>query len=178
MFSSLERRQAVAILEAYAPPRAEGAADAGELTSAAEGGDAKSESGEHPVAALCPRVGEVDYVDAMQRMMRAGTPKARLGIHLALWIVALAPLWMLVSVRTMAGLPIARRSQILERCLRHRAFVVRELALLLKVGASFALLGTASVRARSGYDRAREPAPPTRERRALPVLRARTSGAA
>jgi hypothetical protein len=130
MLLEVERRQAVAILEAFAPPRED----------------------EAPKQ-LAPKKGEVDYLRAVTRMMAASTGKARLGIHVALLLVALAPLWLCGKLATMAGLALEQRTAILERLARHPFFAVRDLTLLLKLGAAFALLGTASVRARSQYDR-------------------------
>jgi len=131
MLLQVERRQAVAILEAFAPPR----------------------EGEPQRARLAPHKGEVDYLRAVMRMMAASTGKARLGIHVALLLVALAPLWLCGKLKTMAGLALEQRTAILERLARHPFFAVRDLTLLLKLGAAFALMGTASVRARSQYDR-------------------------
>ena len=153
MLLEVERRQAVAILEAFAPPRDD----------------------EPQRRRLAPRRGEVDYLRAVTRMMAASTAKARLGIHVALLLVALAPLWFCGKLATMAGLALEQRTAILERLARHPFFAVRDLTLLLKLGAAFALLGTASVRARSQYDRpAIEAAAPASRgvepRRVLPLI--------
>jgi hypothetical protein len=174
-----ERRQAQAILEAYAPPRAQGDGEPSDVDDDGNpaSGDALKESGERAVRVLSPRVGEVDYLRSVLRMMRASTGMARLGIHLGLFIAMWAPLWMCGRLRTMAGTAMHERSEIIGKLLRHRVFFVRELMLLLKIGASMALLGTPSVRARSRYDRRRDPQPETRREgpRMLPVLGARRS---
>ena|SRR5947209_20394162 len=102
-------------------------------------------------------------------MMAASTSKARLGIHIGLLLVALAPLWLCGKLATMAGLALEQRTAILDRLARHPFFAVRDLTLLLKLGAAFALMGTASVRARSGYD-SRDASRGVEPRRALPVL--------
>lgn len=154
---SFERRQAQAILEAYAPPRASQQGDVTGAPSDEDAGDAVKRSGERTVRVLAPRVGEVDYLRSVLRMMEASTGMARLGIHLGLFIAMWSPLWLCGRLRTMAGIPIEQRTEIMGRLLRHETFFVRELMLLLKIGASMALLGTASVRARSHYDRKREP---------------------
>lgn len=167
---AFERRQAQAILEAYAPPRAVDASSDAERAGEPAGDELK-ESGERPVRLLAPRVGEVDYLRSVHRMMEASTGMARLGIHLGLFIAMWSPLWMLGRLRTMKSLPIDERSDIIGKLLRHRVFFVRELMLLLKIGASMALLGTPSVRARSNYDRKRAPEGQPREGvRKLPVL--------
>jgi hypothetical protein len=56
------------------------------------------------------------------------------------------------KLMTVSKLAIERRTDLLRELLAHRAFVVRELVTLLKLSAAMALLGTPSVRARSGYD--------------------------
>jgi hypothetical protein len=104
---------------------------------------------------LAPRVGEVDYVHAFELIADAGTDRARLGVRAALWFTLLAPLWMGIGLGSMASLSIDKRAAIIDRMLASNVFLVRELALLLKISAAFALMGTGSVRARSNYDRRR-----------------------
>ena len=101
---------------------------------------------------LAPLAGEVDYETAFVRMRRHATPLAALGLRVALWMAALAPLWLWGRLATVSKLAIPRRSELLRQLLAHRTFAVRELTLLLKLAATMALLGTPSVRARSGYD--------------------------
>lgn len=101
---------------------------------------------------LAPLPNEVDYVGAFARMLRHATPLAACGMRVALWMAALAPLWLWGRLSTVSKLASERRSELLRELLSHRAFAVRELTLLLKLAASMALLGTPSVRARSGYD--------------------------
>lgn len=121
----LERRWARAVLAAFAPPQGQG---------------------------LRPRPAEVDYLHTLQRMRGQATPLAAFGLRLGVWLIALSPLWACGKLCTMAGLPAQRRAGLLSELLRHRSFVVRELTLLLKFVAAMALLGTPSVRERSGYD--------------------------
>ena len=124
-------------------------------------------------ARLAPRDGEVDYLHAFRRMHAGSTPLAALGLRFALWMVVLAPVWLLGRFATFSELARAERTEVLGRLLRHGSFVVRELALLLKLTAAIALLGTPSVRERSGYDKPQVAAAVAREaRRALPVLAA------
>lgn len=101
---------------------------------------------------LAPLQGEVDYLGTLARMRREATPLAALGLRIAIWIAALAPLWLWGKLTTISKLAVERRIDLLRELLAHRAFVVRELATLLKLSAAMALLGTPSVRARSGYD--------------------------
>jgi hypothetical protein len=101
---------------------------------------------------LAPLSEEVDYLGVLVRIRREATPAAAFGLRLAIWLAALAPLWLWGKLTTISKLAIERRTQLLCELLAHRAFVVRELATLLKLSAAMALLGTPSVRARSGYD--------------------------
>lgn len=122
---------------------------------------------------LAPCPGEVDYLTTAQQMLRGSTPLATLGIRAALWMVALAPLWMWGRVRTVMGLSGRERTRLLAQLASHRSFAVRELTMLLKLTAAMALLGVPSVRQRSGYDNVQ----PTEKvesgvRRKLPLLHA------
>jgi len=121
---------------------------------------------------LAPHDGEVDYERTWLRMLEGSTPLAALGLRFALWMVALAPFWLWGRFATFSRLARAERTELLSRLLRHGSHVVRELSLLLKFAAAVALLGTPSVRARSGYDNAQPRANVEREtgRRQLPVI--------
>lgn len=123
--TAFERRWTAAVLEAFAPPGGPG---------------------------LAPRPGEVDYVATFATLMRRTRPAAAWGLRLAIWLAALAPFWLRGRLHTVTGLTHEARARLLDELLRHRSFPVRELTLLLKVSAAMALLGTPSVRARSGYD--------------------------
>lgn len=121
---------------------------------------------------LAPRDGEVDYLRTWHRMLHGSTPFARLGMRVALCMVAFAPFWLLGRFTTFSELARPERTELLSRLLRHTSHFVRELMLLLKLTAAVALLGTPSVRSRSGYDNVQPPASVARDpgRRALPVL--------
>ena len=121
---------------------------------------------------LAPREGEVDYVRTWSRMLDGSTPLAALGLRFALWMVALAPIWLWGRFTTFSKLARAERTELLSRLLRHGSHVVRELSMLLKFAAAVALLGTPSVRARSGYDNLQPPAKIEQDtgRRQLPVI--------
>jgi hypothetical protein len=122
--------------------------------------------------ALAPREGEVDYIQTVRRLLRGSTPLAALGLRAAFWMVNFAPLWLLGRFATFSELARGERTELLSRLLRHTSMVVRELSLLLKFSAAVALLGTPSVRARSGYDNIQPPASVMRDhgRRVLPVV--------
>ena len=123
---AFERTWAVAILEGFAPSDGPG---------------------------LAPAAGEVDYLRAIQKMMHASTGVAAFGLRMAVWIAALAPMWLLGRATTIRSLAPARRAELLGRLLAHRFFLVRELTLLLKLGACMAIFARPALRERSGYDR-------------------------
>lgn len=101
---------------------------------------------------LAPLAGEVDYASVFLLLVRGSTRLAALGLLLGVWLAALAPIWHWRRLATISKLSPAQRATLLAELLRHPWFAVRELTLLLKLGASLALLGSKSVRARSGYD--------------------------
>ena len=102
---------------------------------------------------LVPRPGEVDYLEAFETMRRGGTRLSAFGLRLAVWIATFAPIFLGRGLCTLGSLPADARPGVLSALLSSRRFVVRELVLLLKIVAAMALLGTPSVRRRSGYDR-------------------------
>jgi hypothetical protein len=101
---------------------------------------------------LQPAAGEVDYLKAFRRMRGGSTALAAFGMRLGVWLVAFAPLLLLGRLATFSGLARPEQSALLARMLVHKHALIRELTMLLKMAAAMALLGTASVRARSGYD--------------------------
>jgi hypothetical protein len=105
---------------------------------------------------------EVDYVECLRHMRASSTPAAALGLRVAVWLVAWAPFWLWGRVSTIAALDESQRTRLLRELVMHQSFVVRELMMLLKLTASIALLGVASVRARSGYDSHRRTPPRAR----------------
>jgi len=122
---AFEKRWAVDVLEGFAPPDNPG---------------------------FSPKNVQVDWLGAMRKMMQASTRTAALGLRLALWMVALAPVWLTGRFRTLGHLGPAPRSEILRRLLGHRLYIVRELTLLLKLNACMAMFGLSALRQRSGYD--------------------------
>ncbi len=122
----LERRWAVTAMQAFAPPGDEG---------------------------LVPEPGEVDWGGTLDEMLAIGTRLSAFGVRLAVWLATFAPWWVLRRPRTLAGLDIQTRARVLTGLLESRVYLVRELMLLLKIVAATALLGVATVRDRSHYDR-------------------------
>jgi hypothetical protein len=72
-------------------------------------------------------------VDAFLReVMRTLPFRAALGVRLAVWLVAVAPWFMLRRFATIAGLGLAERERVIARLVASRSYAVRSLALLLK----------------------------------------------
>ncbi len=118
----LEERWALAALEGFSPPSGVPAA---------------------------PRPGEVDFLSTLRSMVASSTRLGRLGLRLAVWLLATAPLWTLGRLALLPSIPVAERGPLLERLLGHRSYAVRELCLLLKVVASMALLAPRPVQVRT-----------------------------
>lgn len=105
---------------------------------------------------LAPSLGQVDYVAAFEMMCRSTTRLAAVGMRLALWMSVLGPL--LVWGRATTGLALSpeRRAALLGDMLTHRWMIVRELTVLLKLCASFAIFRVAALRTRSHYEDAQD----------------------
>jgi hypothetical protein len=74
--------------------------------------------------------------------------QAALGLRLAVWIVALAPLFVLRRFATIAGLDQAGREKVIERLLVSRSYPVRSLVMILKTIGALLYAGDDAVRAR------------------------------
>ncbi len=121
-------------------------------------------------AAFAPHPGEVDFVHALLVMGAASAPLARLGLRLAVWLAALSPLLLDGRLRLLSSVAPEQRGALLARLLVHRSFLLRELALYLKLATSLALFSVATLRERSHYLRALPASPPAPAARALPLV--------
>jgi hypothetical protein len=74
--------------------------------------------------------------------------QAALGLRLAVWIVALAPLFVLRRFATIAGLDQAGREKVIEKLLANRSYAVRSLVMILKTIGALLYAGDDAVRAR------------------------------
>lgn len=117
----------VAILEGFAPPENPGVA---------------------------PRDVSPDYARAIDVMRSASTPIASFGVYAAFVLAQICPLLLCGIPRLMTSLPVQRRAHVLDAMLSSHVFIIRELSMLLKIGASMALLGNAQLREQSHYDSA------------------------
>jgi hypothetical protein len=115
--------------------------------------------------------GEVDWVGGLDRFLHTASDKARLGIAVSLIAFFFSPLFVLGRFRTLARATMEERAAAMERLLDHRFFLVREMALLVKLVACMAMFRVASLRERTNYDdpghAASETAPPRVQLRVL-----------
>lgn len=69
-----------------------------------------------------------------------------LGLRLALWMVALAPLWTLASFATIASLDVDARERLVVRLLASPVYGVRQLTLALKAMGALAFARAPAIR--------------------------------
>jgi hypothetical protein len=93
--------------------------------------------------------------------------QAALGLRLAIWIVALAPLFVLGRFATVVGLDQAGREQLIVRLLAHRSYALRSLVLILKTIGALLYAGDDAVRARMNTPAPQPQLVPLRVKRAL-----------
>ncbi len=79
----------------------------------------------------------VDFAGSFVRVSQVSTPQARLAMRLALWIIALLPVFQGMRPRLFISLTAQAQSEKLNVWLNSRNFLLRELCMLLKVVASF-----------------------------------------
>ncbi len=132
-------------------------------------GSAFAPEGDYRDGHLVPKPGEVDYVRTFCTMNAPAGPKVRYGIRAALALIALSPLWHQRRLATIEELGAKERTALVEELSHHPLQLVRELTLLLKVQSAMALLGTPSLRSRSGYDSERSEGTPIQLRRKVSV---------
>ena len=79
--------------------------------------------------------------------MRSRVPfRAALGLRIAIWVIALAPLFVLHRVATIASLDKASRETLMKKMLDSPIYVVRQLVMLLKALGAVLYAGTPAVR--------------------------------
>jgi hypothetical protein len=74
--------------------------------------------------------------------------KPALGMRLAIWMCALAPLFVLGRFATLAGLGLPEREEVVARLVASRFYVVRGLVMVLKTMGALLYAGDGAVRAR------------------------------
>lgn len=110
------------------------------------------------------REDEIDWADTWRRFADGLSPKARLGAWLGILIGMTAPLWTMGRFASLARLSAEKRARAMDALLQHRIYIIRELTLMMKVCACYAMFRSSEVRARTSYDL------PESRRVRLPVL--------
>ncbi|HEY8089042.1 MAG TPA: hypothetical protein VIF09_14385 [Polyangiaceae bacterium] len=95
-------------------------------------------------------------VSGFLRQVMACVPfQAAFGLRAAVWLVALAPLFVLGRLATIAGLGVADRERLVQVLSTSRSYVVRSLVMILKTMGALLYAGDDAVRARMA-----KPSPP------------------
>jgi hypothetical protein len=84
----------------------------------------------------------------LRQLMRSVPFQAAFGVRAAVWLVALAPLFVLGRFATIAGLAVADRERVVATLVVNKFYVVRSLILILKTMGALLYAGNGSVRAR------------------------------
>jgi hypothetical protein len=90
----------------------------------------------------------------LAEVMRYLPFRAALGMRVAIWLVALAPFFVLGRLTTITRLSPHQRERVVMALLASRVYVVRSLFLILKTMGALLYGGNASVRARMAVSRA------------------------
>ncbi|HEY8042203.1 MAG TPA: hypothetical protein VIF15_20510 [Polyangiaceae bacterium] len=102
-------------------------------------------------------IGKLGVGAFLQEVMGAVPFKAALGLRLAIWLVALAPLFLLGRLATITGLRLPDRETVVNRLVASRSYAVRSLVLILKTMGALLYAGDVSVRARMNLPPPRRP---------------------
>jgi hypothetical protein len=90
----------------------------------------------------------MDLAGFLREVLRVVPFKPALGMRLAIWMCALAPLFVLGRFATLTGLAAPDRERVLGRLVASRLYVVRSLVLILKTMGALLYAGDGGVRAR------------------------------
>jgi hypothetical protein len=93
-------------------------------------------------------IGRMDVRGFLAEAMRTLPFKAALGLRLAVWLVALAPVVVLHRFTTIRGLGPLDRERVLAALAASRTYAVRSLAMVLKTLGAMLYAGDDSIRAR------------------------------
>lgn len=99
----------------------------------------------------------MDVPRFLREVMRCVPFQTALGLRLAIWLVALAPLFVLGRLATIAGLALADREKVVGVLVTSRSYGVRSLVLILKTIGALLYAGDDAVRARMAVPRPRSP---------------------
>jgi len=98
-------------------------------------------------AALALGIGALDIEGFLADARSRAPAEAAFGLRVAIWIVALAPLFILRRARTIATIPQGDREVVLRALLRSPIYFVRQLVVFLKAMGGLLYGGAAPVRA-------------------------------
>jgi hypothetical protein len=90
----------------------------------------------------------MDVAGFLREVFRLVPLQAALGIRVAIWVAALAPLFVLGRLATIVGLAVGDRESVVARLVTSRWYVVRSLVLILKTIGALLYAGDDNVRAR------------------------------
>ena len=90
----------------------------------------------------------MDVHGYLVEVMRAFPFRVALGLRVAVWLVALAPLFVCRKLATIASLAASERERVVETLLASRAYSVRSLVMLLKTFGALLYAGDEQIRAR------------------------------
>ena len=96
-------------------------------------------------------LGDIRTMDVrafLRQLMRSIPFQAALGLRAAVWLVALAPLFLLGRFTTIVGLTVAERERVVAELSVSPSYVVRSLVFILKSMGALLYAGDAAVRAR------------------------------
>jgi hypothetical protein len=114
----------------------------------------------------------MDVARFLRQLMRSVPFQAAFGVRAAVWLVALAPLFVLGRFATIVGLTTADRERVVSKLVVSRSYVVRSLVLILKTMGALLYAGDGTVRARMFVP------PPSSAKTGLVTLRAKRVQAA
>lgn len=90
----------------------------------------------------------MDLNGFLTQVMRTVPLQAAFGLRLAVWIVALAPIFIVGRLVTIARLDQAGREKVIGTLLAHRSYALRSLVMILKTIGALLYAGDDGVRAR------------------------------
>lgn len=90
-----------------------------------------------PPSAARPGLGDLDLAPFHAELGAAAPPLLRLGVRTATWVLTFAPPLLVGRLTLFGGLSPADRDRLLVRAYGSRSFLLRQLALTVKLAASF-----------------------------------------
>jgi hypothetical protein len=117
------------------------------------------------VASGFASIGSMDVRGFLKGALRRIPLRAALGLRLAIWIVALAPIVVLRRLRTIARLEQVDRERVLARLAASDSYAIRSLVMMLKTFGALLYAGDDGVRARIEIPAASENLQPIRVKR-------------